>query len=420
MKRTTIRRLTACEILDSRGEPTVRATVELQNGIRASAMVPAGASTGSHEAHEKRDGGTRYDGNGALRAVKNIRTIISRALSGFPVDDQRGIDERLIALDPDPQRDGIGANALLGASLACTRAGSFATKTPLYTYLRDQYSFPKPTTFPKPMCNILNGGRHADNGISFQEYLVIPNGRTIREQLERVWRVIRSVKSELVARNDRTLVGDEGGFAPLLSSNEEGLALLVRAVRRAGLRVRKDVSFSLDVAASEWYVRSSSKYLMKPEGKTYRGPALARYYQRLATKYGLRSIEDPFAEDDWNSWTLLTEKLGRSLLLIGDDLFVTQKNRLAQGVHARAANAILIKPNQVGTLTETMDTIKKARASNYTYVISHRSGETCDDFIADLAVAVGSPYLKAGSLARGERLAKYNRLLIIANELGML
>ncbi|MFH0828641.1 MAG: phosphopyruvate hydratase [Candidatus Kerfeldbacteria bacterium] len=420
MKTATIRHIAAQEILDSRGEPTIRTTVELKNGMRASATVPAGVSTGSHEAHEKRDGGVRYGGKGVLRAVRNVTTVISKMLSGVPIGDQRGIDDRLIALDPKPHRDRIGANALLGVSLACARAGSIASETPLYVYLREQFSFPKPSTFPKPMCNILNGGRHSDNGISFQEYLVIADGRTIREQLERVWRVIRAVKSELVTRGDRTLVGDEGGFAPLLSSNEEGLRLLTKAIRRAGLRIGKDVSLALDIAASEWYSASRSSYFMKPEKKAYSGTALARYYQRLATKYNLRSIEDPFAEDDWDNWTLLTEKLGRSLLLIGDDLFVTQKSRLAQGVHVHAANAILIKPNQVGTLTETMETIQKARASHYTYVISHRSGETCDDFIADLAVAVGSPFLKAGSLARGERLAKYNRLLVIAEEIGIL
>lgn len=418
MSRHTIERISAIEVFDSRGDPTLKATVLLSNGVSASAYVPSGASTGSHEAFELRDGGTRYAGKGVKRAVRNVGTAIYRSLRGRSVDDQQGLDARLIALDGTPRRSRLGANALLAVSLACARAGSVARRRPLYRYIRDVYDLPEPKVFPSPMCNVLNGGRHADNGVSFQEYMVVAEGGRFRSRLERVSDVVRALKKILIARGDRISVGDEGGFAPILTSNEEGLKLLAAAVRSAGYALGKNVTLALDVAATEFYEKKRATYRLMPEDRQYAGSSLIKYYRRLLGRYCLRSVEDPFAEDDWNNWTMMTERLGDRTLIIGDDLFVTQAKRLARGVKNGAANAILVKPNQVGTLTDTMETVAAARASGFEVIISNRSGETCDDFIADLAVAVGSVFLKAGSLARGERLAKYNRLLAIAEEVG--
>ncbi len=418
MNRVTITRTGAEEILDSRGDPTLKAWVELSNGERASAAVPAGASTGVHEAHELRDGGTRFGGKGELNAVRMVETTISDALNGMDVTDQELIDRRMIDLDGSSDRSKLGANALLGVSLACARAGSLVEKKPLYRYLRDHFSLPEPRVFPKPMCNILNGGRHADNNVSFQEFLVLPEGTTFARQIERAWIVIHALKKMLVERKERTTVGDEGGFAPMLASNEEGLKLIAEAIESSQLKLGKDISIGIDAASSEFYDADRGVYVLKPEQKEYRGEDLVKFYASLVKQYHLRTIEDGCAEDDHELWKKLTAALGKKVLLIGDDFFVTQKERLLQGVHERAANAILIKPNQVGTLTETIDTIATARKAKYACVVSHRSGETNDDFIADLAVAVGSPYLKAGSLTREERLAKYNRLLEIAREVG--
>ncbi len=418
MKTYTIRRISATEVLDSRGDPTLKATVFLSNGVAASASVPSGASTGSHEARELRDGGRRYGGKGVRRAVRNVNTAITRSLAGNPVDDQQGIDRRLVALDGTPQKSRLGANALLAASLACARAGSVARGLPLYRYLRETFGLPKPRTFPSPMCNILNGGRHADNGISFQEYMVVAERGTFRSRLERVSGVVRALRRKLKDRGERVAVGDEGGFAPLMASNEEGLKLLADAVRAAGYRLGKDVSLALDVAASEFFDAKRRVYRLLPERRTLDGQSLTRYYARLVSRYRLRSIEDPCDEDDWGLWKRMTDESGDRVMIVGDDLFVTKAKRLARGITLGAANAILVKPNQVGTLTETMETIAAAQAGGYKVIVSNRSGETCDDFIADLAVAVGSVFLKAGALARGERLAKYNRLLEIAQEVG--
>ncbi len=414
----TITRTGAEEILDSRGDPTLKAWVELSNGERAEAAVPSGASTGAHEARELRDGGPRFGGKGERKAVGLVTTVISDALRGMDVTDQGAIDNRMIGLDGTPDRSKLGANSILGVSLACARAGSLVEKKPLYRYLRDHFSLPEPRTFPKPMCNILNGGRHADNSVSFQEYLVLPEGATFELQIERAWSVIHTLKGMLVEKKERTTVGDEGGFAPMLASNEDGLTIIAEAIERAQLKLGKDIAMGIDAASSEFYDADRKVYLLKPEGKEYQGDDLVKFYATLVKKYHLHTIEDGCAEDDFDLWKKLTAALGKKALLIGDDLFVTQKERLLRGIRERAANAILIKPNQVGTLTETMDTIATARTAKFACVVSHRSGETNDDFIADLAVAVGSPYLKAGSLTREERLAKYNRLLEIAREVG--
>lgn len=414
----TIDRITAEEILDSRGQPTIRATVIMTDGQRASAAVPAGASTGSHEAHELRDGVARYQGRGVLRAVEHVNTTIHQALRGSSVEAQTDIDRRLVELDGTPDRSHLGANAILSVSLACARTASLVRRQPLYAYLRERFELPLTKTFPQPMCNILNGGQHADNHVSFQEFMVLPNGQTFADQLERAAAVTAALKQLLVTRGDRTLVGDEGGFAPLLKTNEEGLQLLTEAVQRAGLKPGQDVAFGLDAAASEFFNRSRQQYDLEPEGLSLTTAKLVDYYAALSQRYAVKTLEDGLSEDDWTGWTKLTARLGKRLLLIGDDLFVTQADRLSQGIKARAANAILIKPNQVGTLSETIATMATASDDGYTTVVSHRSGETCDAFIADLAVAVGSPYLKAGALARGERLAKYNRLLTIAAEVG--
>ncbi|MBI4426625.1 MAG: phosphopyruvate hydratase [Candidatus Kerfeldbacteria bacterium] len=418
MTKPTIDRITATEILDSRGEPTVRATIILTDGQQASAAVPAGASTGLHEAHELRDGVGRYGGRGVLRAVEHVRTTIHQALRGMAVDQQAELDQKLVELDGTADRSHLGANAILSVSLACARTASLAHHLPLYRYLRQRYDLPESKNFPRPMCNVLNGGQHADNHISFQEFQLLPEGSTVAEQLERVAGIIRQLRQLLIKRGDRTLVGDEGGFAPLLHTNEAGLQLLGQATEAAALRLGHDVSFGLDVAASEFYESATKMYHLEPEGLRVNAANLIGLYEQLAERYPLRTLEDGLQEDDWAGWTKLTTRLGKKLLLIGDDLFVTQRDRLSQGIRAKAANAILIKPNQVGTLSETIETVKTALDDGYAPVVSHRSGETCDDFIADLAVAVGSPYLKAGSLARGERSAKYNRLLIIAAEVG--
>ncbi len=416
MKPSTIKHLRAREILDSRGDPTLEVTVELDNGLIAAAAVPAGASTGSHEAREVRDGGDRFGGKGVRQACQNVATTIQPALVGMAADAQPEIDRRLVELDGTPNRSRLGANALLGVSLAVARAGAAAHARPLYRYLEERFGLGKPSKFPMPMCNLLNGGKHADNGLSFQEYLVLANGHSCAERIERTWKVINHLKELLQARGDRTLIGDEGGFAPLLKSNEEGLRLLAQASAAAGLKLGQDVTFGLDAAASEFY--RDGQYVLSPEGKTLNADKLVDLYTDLAERYPLATLEDGLAEDDWANWTKLTQRLGKKLLLIGDDLFVTQSDRLSQGIRARAGNAILIKPNQVGTLTETMATIAAARDDGYAFIVSHRSGETCDPFIVDLAVATGSPYLKAGSLNRSERLAKYNRLLEIAAEVG--
>lgn len=413
----TIEKIEAFEILDSRGDPTVKAVVTTNDGQQASAAVPAGASTGRHEAHELRDGGKRYGGKGVTRAVANVRERIADVLHGHDVEDQSGLDRRMIERDGTADRSVLGANAILSVSLAAARLAALVRRQPLYAYLRERYGLPPPERLPRPMCNLLNGGQHADNGLSFQEFMVLPNGSTVGQQLERTSAIIRSLRKILRDSQQRTLVGDEGGFAPMLPSNTSGLELLAQAVEQAGLQLGQDIEFGIDAAASE-FVRADGRYDLMPERRTVSSDGMIDLYEELVGRFPLKSIEDGLAEDEWEPWTKLTARLGQQTLLVGDDLFVTQRDRLSQGIRARAANAVLIKPNQVGTLTETMETVATARDDGYACVVSHRSGETSDDFIADLAVATGSEFLKAGSLARGERLAKYNRLLAIAAEIG--
>ncbi len=418
MNKHTIASIVAEEILDSRGDPTIRTTVILGDGQRASADVPAGASTGTHEAHELRDGEARYRGKGVRKAASHVKTTINEALQGMAVEEQAAIDRTMVELDGTPNRSRLGANAILSVSLACARAAAMAERMPLYRYLQQRYRLKPPPVFPRPMCNVLNGGLHADNNLSWQEYHILAHGQNFAEQIERTWRVMQRLKDLLRQRHDRTLVGDEGGFAPRLKSNEEGLKLLATATTESELRLGDDVEFGLDVAADEFYSSRSGTYRLSPDNRELDPKSLIDLYEQLAKIYPLKTLEDGLSEDDWENWAVLTKRLGKQVMIIGDDLFVTQPERLSQGIRAHAANAILVKPNQVGTLTETMETMAIARDDGYEIVVSHRSGETSDDFIADLAVAVGSRFLKAGSLMRGERLAKYNRLLTIAAEIG--
>lgn len=416
MKQPIIADVTAREELDSRGDPTLRATVVLSSGKLASAAVPSGASTGRHEAHELRDGTGRFRGKSVGKAVMNVSTVMKRAIAGMKVHDQRKIDAKLIELDGTKDRSRLGANAMLSVSLATARAASSALDLPLYQYLQQAFDLPQPAIFPKPMCNLINGGVHADSGVSFQEYLVLGNGGKCAQQIEHIWRVMQRLREILSSQGERTLLGDEGGFAPKLKSNEQGLALLKQAAQESELTIPDDVGFGLDTAADEFFQRRRGVYRLQPEARELNPHQLIDWYDELSKRYSLQTLEDGLYEDDWQNWSVLTRRLGSRMMIIGDDLFVTKVDRLERGIRVKAGNAILIKPNQVGTLSETIETVTTAHKNHYACVVSHRSGETCDDFITDLAVAIGSPYLKAGSLMRGERVAKYNRLLAIADE----
>ena len=410
----TVAQVTAREILDSRGNPTVEVDVVLDTGERGRAAVPSGASTGAHEAVELRDGDrARYQGKGVLTAVANVRGPIAHALSGANVADQRAIDERLIALDGTANKSKLGANAILGASLACARAAAAAEHQPLYRALLPQAE----VILPVPLMNILNGGRHAQTRVDFQEFMVAPAGApTYREALRWGAEVFHSLKEILHARGLSTGQGDEGGFAPELEANEDAIRLLVEAIERSGHRPGDEVFIAIDPAASEFY--REGRYQLKGEGRTLDSEGLIGVWESWAGRYPLISIEDGLAEDDWEGWVRLTSRLGKTTQLVGDDLFVTNVVRLRRGIETGAANSILIKVNQIGTLTETLETIDTARRAGYTTVISHRSGETEDPFIADLAVATGAGQIKTGAPSRSERVAKYNRLLRIEEELG--
>ncbi|MFH1171626.1 MAG: phosphopyruvate hydratase [bacterium] len=414
-----LRSLRALEILDSRGNPTIEVTVTLSNHERATAAVPSGASTGQFEARELRDAHSpRYGGKEVLSACKNIETEILDRLRGMKITDQREIDERMCELDGTPTKSRLGANAILGVSLACARAGADASGVPLYRYLRSSYALPfEEFLLPEPMMNIINGGRHAENGVDFQEYLIIPHARTFSDRMEIGVHITTALKALLEQRELSTLVADEGGFAPHLPTNSKALALLVGAVERTDHPLGKAVHFGIDVAASEFYAADDARYFFALERRQMTSDDLVDLYRDLARKYPLLSIEDGCADTDDLGWRKMTMALKDTLLLVGDDLFVTNRSRLEDGIANGIANAILIKPNQVGTLSETIDTIRCAQTHHYTPMISHRSGETTDSFIADLAVAVNAPYIKAGAPVRGERLAKYNRLLEIEREL---
>lgn len=406
----------AREVLDSRGNPTVEVEMHLEDGSMGRAIVPSGASTGVHEALELRDGDkTRYLGKGTLKAVENVNTEIADAIVGYNVFDQVGLDKLLIELDGTYNKGRLGANAILGVSLAAADAAANSLGLPLFQYLGGVNA----KLLPTPMMNILNGGSHADNTVDFQEFMVMPVGASSFTEAVRMGaEVFHSLKAVLKEKGLSTAVGDEGGFAPNLSSNEEAIQVILEAVKKAGYEPDKDIKLALDVAASEFYDETSRKYKLTGEGKEKTADEMIEYYENLIAKYPVISIEDGLAEDDWEGWAKLTQKLGKKVQLVGDDLFVTNTDRLKKGIEQSVANSILIKVNQIGTVTETLDAIEMAKKAGYTAVVSHRSGESEDVTIADLAVAVNAGQIKTGSLSRTDRIAKYNQLLRIDELLG--
>lgn len=413
-----IKKVVAREILDSRGNPTVEATVVLDNGMYGIAAVPSGASTGTHEALELRDGAKRYGGKGVLKAVKHVNTLIAEALIGQTAMDQRLIDERMLALDGTSNKERLGANAILAVSLATCRAGAMAQGVPLYEYIRTNFSLPeRKWRMPVATMNVLNGGRHADNGLSIQEFMVVPIHRQFSERVRMGSQIFHSLARILQEKGFHTAVGDEGGFAPELINNEQALKLLVKAIEVAGFVPGKQVYLAMDIAASEFY--RSGKYYFFGQRQPSSAEKIIRTMESWMKKYPILSIEDPLAEDDWKYWQVLTEKLGRKMIFVGDDLFVTNVERIKRGIAEGVANAVLIKLNQIGTLSETIDAIYLARNHGYKVSVSHRSGETADTFIADLAVAVNAEFIKTGSMSRSERVEKYNRLMKIEMEVGL-
>ncbi|NCZ86419.1 MAG: phosphopyruvate hydratase [Actinobacteria bacterium] len=401
------------EVLDSRGNPTVEVEVRLDGGARGSAIVPSGASTGEHEAVELRDGGKRYLGKGVSRAVSHVNGELRTLLIGRDSADQRGADEAMLALDGTANKGRLGANALLGASLALAHAHAAATNIPLYASIGGTDA----TVLPVPMMNVLNGGAHADNNVDLQEFMVMPIGApTFSEGLRWGVETYHALKSVLRERKLATAVGDEGGFAPDLASNEEAIVVLLQAIERAGFSAGTDIAIALDPAMSELYKNGS--YHLAGEGKTMTAAQLCDWWASLVARYPIVSIEDAMAEDDWDGWAQLTTMLGQKVQLVGDDLFVTNATRLQRGIDAHVANSVLVKVNQIGTLTETLATVALAKQHGYTSVMSHRSGETEDATIADLAVATNCGQIKTGAPARSDRVAKYNRLLRIEAELG--
>ncbi|MFI4977321.1 MAG: phosphopyruvate hydratase [Solirubrobacterales bacterium] len=403
----------ARQILDSRGNPTVEVDVGLRSGAHGRAAVPSGASTGEFEATELRDGGEQWSGKGVARAVANVDGEIAEAISGMDASDQRGLDGALIELDGTPNKARLGANAILGVSLAAAHAQATEEGLELWRYLGGDGA----RMLPVPMMNVLNGGAHADNKVDFQEFMVVPCGaQTFSECLRMGAEVFHALKRTLHEGGLSTAVGDEGGFAPDLSSNEQALEMLVAGIEAAGFRAGEDVAIALDPAASELFHDGS--YVLEHEGRTLSAGDLTGYWADLAARYPIVSIEDGMDEEDWEGWRMLTERLGDGVQLVGDDVFVTNTARLRRGIEAKVANSILIKVNQIGTLTETLEAIAMARAAGYTAVISHRSGETEDVTIADLAVATGCGQIKAGAPSRSDRVAKYNQLLRIEEQLG--
>ena len=411
---TIIEDVVAREILDSRGNPTIEVEVLLMGGERGVAAVPSGASTGAHEAVELRDGDkSRYGGKGVLNAVRNVNDTISDAIIGLDAADQVTLDEVMIELDGTPNKANLGANAILGVSLAVAKAAANALQQPLYRYLGGVWA----GTLPVPMMNILNGGKHADNSTDMQEYMVLPVGAsTFREALRMGAEVYQSLKKVLHGKKLNTNVGDEGGFAPSLSSNREALEVIVDAIQAAGYTPGRDIFLGIDPAASEFY--DNGKYVLAREGRTLTSSEMIDLYERWIGEYPIITIEDGLSEDDWDGWKLLRQRLGNRIQLVGDDLFVTNTARLKRGIREQSANSILIKLNQIGTLTETLAAIEMAKRASFTAVVSHRSGETEDTTIADLVVATNAGQIKTGAPARSERVAKYNRLLVIEDELG--
>ena len=409
-----IEAIIAREIIDSRGNPTVEAEVVTESGFLGRAAVPSGASTGEHEALEMRDGDKdRYLGKGVLQAVENINTKIGPELIGALITEQISIDEDLLELDGTPSKKNLGANAMLAVSLACARAGANCAGLPLYQYLGGVNA----CTLPVPMMNILNGGSHADNNVDFQEFMIMPVGAdTFAESLRMGVEVFHNLKKVLSGKGLNTSVGDEGGFAPNLKSNVEAVEVILQAIEKAGYRPGEDIKLALDVASSEFF-ENGTYVFKKSGGEKKSAEEMVEIYSEWISKYPIYSIEDGLSEDDWDGWKILTEKLGRKVQLVGDDLFVTNPLRLQMGIEQGIANSILIKLNQIGTLTETLRTIEMAKVNSYTNVISHRSGETEDAFIADLAVATNAGQIKTGSASRTDRIAKYNQLLRIEEEL---
>ena len=401
------------EILDSRGNPTVEVDVVLKDGHHGRAAVPSGASTGAHEAHELRDGGARYGGKGVKKAVEAVNGEIRKSLEGFDASDQRGLDQRLRDLDGTENKKRLGANAILGVSLAAAKAAAASQGLPLYRYVGGAEA----TLLPVPMMNIINGGVHADNPIDFQEFMIVPVGATsIAEAVRMGAEVFHALRHALKGAGHNTSVGDEGGFAPNLASAREALDFIMAAINVAGYRPGEDIFIALDPAATEFY--AEDRYFLKGEKRSLTSDQLTAYYGELVSKYPIFSIEDGMSEDDWDGWRILTEALGNRCQLVGDDIFVTNITRLKRGIDQGIANAILVKVNQIGTLTETLDAVRMAQDAGYAAVMSHRSGETEDATIADLAVATNCGQIKAGSLARSDRVAKYNQLIRIEEELG--
>ncbi len=409
----TIIDVLAREILDSRGNPTVEAEIVLESGARGRAMVPSGASTGTHEALELRDGGKRYVGKGVEKAVANVRDVIAENLLGFDAGDQVGLDNLLLELDGTENKSKLGGNAMLSVSLAAARAASDAYGMPLYRYLGGANA----RVLPVPLMNVINGGTHADNSVDFQEFMLVPHGFTsFRESLRAGVEIFHTLKKVLSSQGYNTNVGDEGGFAPNLKSNREALDQLMKAIEQAGYTPGTQISIALDPATSELY--KDGKYHLESENKILSSEEMVAYWSDWVKNYPIVSIEDGLAEDDWDGWKLITKELGQKIQLVGDDLFVTNPKRLQMGIDRGVANSILVKVNQIGTLTETLEAIQLANRNAYTAIISHRSGETEDSFIADLAVATNAGQIKTGSASRSDRLAKYNQLLRLEEQLG--
>ena len=404
----------ADEVLDSRGNPTVRATVTLSDGTKESAIVPSGASTGKREALELRDGDNRFLGKGVLKAVENVNTLIADELMGLSPYNQAEVDATMKDIDGTSNYSNLGANAVLGVSMAVARAAATSLNIPLYRYLGGANAM----TMPVPMFNIINGGEHANNSVDFQEYMIMPVGfENFNEGLRATAEIYQHLKKIIDEMGESTAVGDEGGFAPNLKSNEEPLQVIMQAIEKAGYKPGEEVALALDVAASE-LINEKGLYVLKSENREITSTELVEYYADLCAKYPIVSIEDGLSEDDWDGWKVLTNKLGDSVQLVGDDLFVTNANILAEGISKKIGNSILIKPNQIGSISETMLTIRLAQRNNYNCVMSHRSGESEDAFIADFAVALNCGQIKTGSTARSDRIAKYNRLLEIGAEIG--
>jgi len=401
----------AREVLDSRGNPTVEVEVYLEDGSMGRAIVPSGASTGVHEAVELRDGDkSRYLGKGVEKAVENVNDIIAEAIVGMSAFDQVGLDQFLIELDGTPNKGKLGANAILGVSMAVAHAAADSLGLPLFQYLGGVNG----KLLPTPMMNILNGGEHADNTVDIQEFMVMPVGAdSFREALRMGAEVFHSLKAVLKAKGLNTAVGDEGGFAPNLATNEEAIQVILEAIEKAGYKAGEDIKIALDVAASEMYDADKKMYVLKGEGVSKTADEMVAYYEMLVEKYPVISIEDGLAEDDWDGWKLMTERIGDKVQLVGDDLFVTNTKRLEEGISKGIANSILIKVNQIGTLTETFDAIEMAKKAGYTAIVSHRSGETEDVTISDIVVGLNAGQIKTGSLSRTDRIAKYNQLLRI-------